>query len=979
MKRLTSALGTSLALLVLCLAGGCAIAAPAVRTPAPAPTPTEEVQPREIQAPSKPTRGLGQEARFELQAPLPIDDAVTIGTLENGLTYYVRANGKPAHRASLRLLVNAGSALEDKDQLGLAHFIEHMAFNGTENFEKQELVDYLEKIGMRFGADVNAYTGFDETVYMLEVPTDDPEGFDKAFQILEDWGHQVAFEAEEIEKERGVVIEEWRLGRGASGRIRDRQIPILFHGSRYAERLPIGKRETLETAPREAFLRFYRDWYRPDLMAVVAVGDFDETEVISRIKQHFGRIPAPDPARVRTEFPIPDHQETLSAIVTDEEATSITVSLGFKRAARPLETVGDARADLVDNLYHAMMNARLSELTLDPDPPFLYGYAGSSRLGQTKSIYNLSAGVRDGGIERGLTTLLVEIRRVVQHGFTPTELARAKTNTLRGIERLWEERDKQESAAYASTYSRHYLGQGPLAGIEFVRDFFTTIVPGVELAEINARAGQWISENNRIILVSAPETETTTIPDEATILGLVQDTDTLVTTPWIDRTRDEPLVAQAPEPGQVVSEETFPELGATQWQLSNGITVVLKPTDFKNDEILVRGYSPGGHSLVPDEDYFSAIEATSVVNEMGLGAFDPIELGKALTGKVAGVRAFVGEISEGIAGSASPEDLETMFQLLHLKFARPRRDEAAFQSYLSGAQGTLQHQEAAPAFAFNEKWNEVSFRGHPRRRLLTLATLAEVDLDRALDIYGERFEDASDFLFTIVGNFELEHLRPLVETWMASLPATYRNEKFRDVGAYAQPGVTEFSVEKGREPKSTVRVSYFGFADWNPLDAHLADSMAEALRIRLREVMREDLGGVYGVRVYSNLRRYPRGRYNSGFSFSCDPDRTDELLEVAYAEIERLKTAGPPQEIVDKVREIQRRSRETALEQNGFWLAALHLQQINQLPLADILDYESKVEKITRDSIREAARRYFDSSSYIQGVLESEPAPPDSQ
>ena len=970
------AVPTALTCLAVAFHAGCSAISPGAPAPLPpASVQREPVQPSGAQAePSlAPVFALADD-RFNPDAPIPIDPTVTIGELENGLTYYVRANGKPRHRASLRLLVNAGSTLEDEDQLGLAHFVEHMAFNGTKNFAKQELVDYLEKIGMRFGADVNAYTSFDETVYMLEVPTDDPEIFETAFQILEDWAHQVSFDGDEIDKERGVVIEEWRLGRGANGRIRDQQFPVTFHGSRYAERLPIGKKEILESAPHEAFRRFYRDWYRPDLMAVVAVGDFVEADTIERIREHFGRIPMPTTPRPHTEFPIPDHDETLISIVTDEEATAIEVSVGYKRVLRRTESIGDARRELIDDLYDGLMNARLGELAQEADPPYQYGYAGSGPLGRTKAIYRLSAGVRDGGVARGLTTLLVEAKRVAEHGFSESELARAKINTLRGIERLWEERDKQESARYVGGYTRHYLNQTPIPSIEFVRDLYQELIPGIELAEINARAGQWITDTNRVILLSGPDTEAAGIPGEAELLDVFQAADKLGVTPWVDRTRDEPLVEKTPVPGSVVSEEVIAELGATLWRLSNGIELLLKPTDFKNDEVLLRGYSPGGHSLIPEEDYISAIQATSVVAKMGLGNFDSIELGKAMTGKVASVRAFIGEIGEGISGRASPHDLETMFQLLYLKFTAPRRDETAFQSYLSTARGRLENQEASPSFWFSKKWNEVSFRGHSRRRLFTIDTLDEIDLDRVLEIYRDRFSDASDFVFTMVGNFELDKIRPLVETWMASLPARHRGEAFRDVEAYAEAGVTEFEVRKGIEPKSSVRIIFHGFADWSPLQEHIASSMADALRIRLREVMREDLGGVYGVRVNSSLRRHPKGRYNSTISFTCDPERTDELLAAAFAELERLKTEGPTQEAVDKVRQIQRRSRETALEQNHFWLAALHLQQINDLPLTEILEYDQKIEAVNRDSIREAAQRYFDSANYILGVLNSEPS-----
>ncbi|MCZ6507362.1 MAG: insulinase family protein, partial [Acidobacteria bacterium] len=892
-----------------------------------------------------------------------------VGTLANGLTYYVRANGRPENRAELRLVVNVGSVVEDADQRGLAHFVEHMAFNGTENFARQDLVAYLESVGMRFGADINAYTSFDETVYMLEVPTDDEEIFATAFQILEDWAHGVSFDGEEIDKERGVVVEEWRLGRGARGRIGDLQLPVMFHGSRYAERKVIGDREVLETAPHEALRRFYRDWYRPDLMAVVAVGSFDESDVMRRIEEHFGDLQAPSVVRRRTEYGIPDHAPTLTSIVTDPEATSIDVTVAYKRPAEETRTIGELRQAIVDGIYDGMLIARLGELARLPEPPYRYAYAGSSSLGRTKSIYQLYAGVADGGVLRGLRTLLLEARRVEQHGFTAGELERAKVGILRRLERAYEERDKRRSGPFAGAYVEHFLSGEPEPSLETVRELYEELIPGITLAEVDARAQQWITDENRIILVSGPDTAEAAIPAEAEVLAVFEEVDTLAVTPWVDRTRDEPLVALEPTPGRIVSEEQISAVRATRWVLSNGVTLVLKPTDFQNDEVLLAGYSPGGHSLVDEADYVTATQAARIVGQMGLGSFDSVELGKKLSGKVAGVRAFIGEISEGVSAAASPRDLETMFQLLYLRFTGARRDEEAFRSYLAATKAALQNQEASPRFAFSKEWSRVTYGDHPRRQLFTLDTLGSLDLDRALDIYRERFADASDFTFTMVGNFELEALRPLVETWVASLPATYRAEAWRDVDAYAKPEVSQFEVHRGIEPQSSVRVVFHGFTEWSPLEDHIASSMAEALRLELRAILREDLGGVYGVNVFSSISRFPRGRYNSGFSFSCDPERTEELLATTFAEIERLKSEGPAAETVVKVREAQRRSRETALKENRFWLSALHSHQINGLPLADILDFESRVEAVTEQSIRAAARRYFDRQRYVQGVL----------
>jgi zinc protease len=901
--------------------------------------------------------------------PIPFDPDVRVGKLDNGLTYYVRANKKPENRAELRVVVNAGSIQEDEDQKGLAHFIEHMAFNGTENFEKQDVIDYLERIGMRFGPDINAYTSFDQTVYMLEIPTDDDTIVETALQILEDWAHRISFVDEEIDKERGVVMEEWRLGRGARGRIRDKEFPVIFHGSRYAERLIIGDPETLENAPYDAFRRFYRDWYRPDLMAVVAVGDFDEDRMEARIREHFSRMKMPEEVRERVEYPVPDHEETLFSVVTDPEATSITVQVGYKRPPSETMTVSDLRRSLVDNIYHGMMIARLQELSQKADPPFQFAFAASGWLGRTKSMYRLFAVVRDGGVERGLETLLTEARRVEEHGFTETELERAKTDILRRIDQQYEERDKQESRRFAESYVSSFLNEEPSPSIEYTRDIFHELIPGITLDEINERADQWISDDNRVITVSGPEKEDAGIPDEAALLAVFDGVNKLAVAPWVDKVRDEPLVASEPETGRVVEETVLSELGVTRWKLDNGIIVLLKPTDFKNDEIVLQGYSPGGHSLASDAEYISASRASGVVSEMGAGSFSQIELQKALTGKVASVWASISELSEGVRGSASPKDLETMFQLLYLRFTGARRDDEAFASWVARTEGWLQNQEASPNYVFGRTFSETMSQNHPRRARMTPELLKQVDLETALAFYRDRFADASDFLFTIVGNFEVDSIRPLVEKWIGGLPAAGRRDEWRDVGVERPEGVVEFEVNKGIEPKSSVRIVFHGPAEWSPLENHILNSTAEVLRIRLREVMREDMGGVYGVRVGGGISRYPRERYSATVSFSCDPDRVDELVAAAFSTIATLREEGPDEEYIGKVREAQIRTRETNLERNGFWVGTLEWHERNGIDLTEILRYEDRVAAVTKKSVHEAAKRYFSPDRYVKGVL----------
>ena len=949
-----------LTILVLALcAAALVVSGCAHRAPDPA-----VAQPASVDAPASTPA-----APADADDPFPLDPAIIAGKLDNGLRYFIRKNVKPKDRAELRLVVNAGSILEDDDQRGLAHFVEHMAFNGTTHFEKQELVDYLEGIGMRFGADLNAYTNTDETVYMLQVPTDDDEAVDTAFRILEDWAHGITFEGEEIDKERGVVVEEWRRGRGARARVRDEQWPVIFEGSRYAERLTIGDKETLEHAPHDALRRFYRDWYRPDLMAVVAVGDFDPAAIETLIRERFEGIVGPDDARPREAYGVPDHDRTRIKIATDPELTSTNVVVAWMRDPHPTRTLDDFRLELVDALYHGMTNARLDELRQRADPPYLYGFGGESGWVRAKSMYALQASVADGGLERGLSTLLTEARRVREHGFLPTELERAKTDLLRSFERQLEEADKQESSRHAGQLVGHFLEGEPLPGIERLAELAGAIVPSITLEEVEARAGQWITPGNRVILVSGPDSEQAGIPDEATVLATFDAADAAAIEPWVDQVRNEPLVAMVPDPGAVVEETSIEDLGVTVWTLSNGARVVLKPTDFKNDQVVLRGWSPGGSSLVSDDDYLSAEFAASVISEGGLGEFSAIELDKALSGKIASVRGYIGDTSEGISGGASPRDLETMFQLLYLQFTAPRRDEEAFGAFLARMNAMLENQQASPDFWFSKQFSEVMSQGHVRGRMLTPELLDEIDLDRAIEIWRDRFADASDFWFFLVGSFDLETIRPMVEHWIASLPATDRGESWRDVGPKPPVGVHRFEVRRGIEPKASVRLVFTGDATWNRIERYAMWSMTQALSIRLREVLREDLGGVYGVGVSGSISRWPNERYSTYVSFGCDPERVDELIAAARAEIDVFRADGPPQAVVDKVHESQIRGRETSLEENGWWTGTLQSQFINGLDPLDILRFEELLSQLTTDLLRDAAVKYFDPERVVQGVL----------
>jgi len=909
------------------------------------------------------------QSRPDDSAPLPLDSAITYGKLENGLTYYIRRNLKPEHRAEVRLVVNAGSVLENNDQRGLAHFSEHMAFNGTKNFKRQELVDYLQSVGVHFGPELNAYTYFDETVYMMQVPTDTPSIVEKAFDILEDWAHQVSFEDTEIDKERGVIIEEWRLGRGAGARMLDKQLPVLLKGSRYADRLTIGTKEILESFPHETLRQFYRDWYRPDLMAVVAVGDFDPAAIRGLITKHFSAIPRTPSPRPRAVYPVPDHTETLYAPATDPEATSTSVALLYKTNVQPEVTALDYRTTIVEGLYNMMLNDRLREISRKADPPFLYAGSSRFRFVRTKEFYQIAAVVKENGIERGLAAALTEAVRVKQHGFTTTELERAKREVLRSMERAYNERDKTESVSYAGEYGRHFLEGEPSPGIAAELDMYRRFLPGLTLPEVNALAGQWMTAGNRVITVNAPEKAGVRVPTREAMLRLIDSVDAVRTAPYVDEVVSLPLVPRVPAAGTIAATKEFADLGITEWRLSNGVRVVLKPTDFKNDEVLMSAFSPGGNSLAADREYIPAATAASVIQDGGLGSFDQIALQKLLAGKIAGVSAQIGELDEGLNGSATPQDLETLFQLVYLRFTAPRKDSSAFVSQQVKLRAMLENRNARPESAFEDTVGLTMAGYHPRRQPFTVSTVDKMNLDASLAFYRDRFADASDFTFVFVGAFSPEKIKPLVLTYLGGLPAAHRKETWRDIGVRRPTGAIAKEVHAGIEPKSQVRIFFTGPFTWSIQNRNALSSLAEVMRIKLREAIREEKGGTYGVSVGASMSRFPREEYTLTVAFGCAPERVNELVKEVNGQIDSLKTYGPDPSYTQKVRELSRRERETSVKQNRWWLGRIYSYYWNQDDLREYFLFDKLVDSITPAAVKAAAVQYLGTPNVAKFVM----------
>jgi len=916
---------------------------------------------------------------------VPVDARIRFGHLSNGLRWAWAANPEPRDRCYLRLHVDVGSLAEEPDELGMAHFLEHMAFNGTENFEKDELIEFLESIGMRLGPGVNASTGFDVTNYRIQIPTESWEVMGTAFQIMEDWAHALTLDPEEIDQERGVVREEWRLRRGAAARIQDQQFPIMLRGSQYAVRLPIGTVESLETFEHEALRRFYQDWYRPDLMGIIAVGDFDGGDLEALLIEHFEGISGPESSRERLEFPVPDNVETLFAITTDEEMPAATVAVYHKMALNDEPTIGGYRQRIVERLYNGMLNLRFSEITQKPDPPFLFASSSKGSLVRSQGAYALTAAVPEDGIERGLEVLFTEAERVARFGFTASELERQKISVLSGMERSYNNRATRSSASYAAEYTGAFLDDEAIPGIEYEYELYKRFIPEITLSEVNQIGSEWIRPLNRVVVVNAPEKEDLEMPTEAALLAVLAGVSNMEITPYEETVIDQPLLAEIPEGSAVVATREFAE-DIVEWELGNGVRVALKPTDFRDGQIVFRGVSPGGSYLVSDEDWIPASSATVLINGGGLGPFNAIELRRVLTGKVASVIPFITAYEEGVRGSTSPEDLETLFQLIYLTFTAPRADPEYFEVFTTRNQTALQNRDVSPRVAFGDAITRIMTQDNVRSRPVTLETLEYTDLDKSLEIYQDRFADADDFTFIFVGDIDLDTMQPLVERYLGGLPTTSRVETWRDLGVRPPTGVIDETVRKGLEPQSQTQLMFTGAFDYGDSSQRIAIStMAGVLRTRLRAVLREELGGTYSVGVSSGVSWRPEGNYQLTISFGSDPERVDELLEAVYAEIERLQGSPPTEAEVSDVREAALRSFETNLESNGFWLSRLDnryrfwLDQlemgiIDQYPSGDLLlesllANEAALNAVTPADVQEAARRYFDLGNRVRVTL----------
>ncbi len=910
-----------------------------------------------------------------LQAPIPPDPDIKIGRLDNGITYYIKYNKKPEQRVELRLAVNAGSICETDGQQGLAHFMEHMCFNGTKNFPSNKIVDMLEEMGMKFGAEINAYTSFDQTVYMLKVPTDKAETINTGFQVLEDWAHQVSLDDEEIDNERGVIVEEWRLGLGADDRMQQKYIPVLLKGSRYADRLPIGKIEVIKSFPYDTLRSFYNTWYRPDLMAVVVVGDIDTKLAEDKIREHFGRIPKKENPKPRIEFPVPENTDPLISVVTDKEASGYDAQIMFKQPKAHSVTYNDYRNSQMRALYASMFNTRLQEIAQKPDAPFMYAGGGyGSFIGRSVDVYSLFVSSKENQLDKSIELILSENEKVRQFGFNASELEREKKNILSAYEQGAKEADKTVSATFADEFIRNYLTRECIPGYQKEYEIVKELLPGITVEEINKMGQTWITEKNIIALITAQEKEGIKVPSEQEVAEIIKAAGSKKVEAYVDKVLDTPLLAENPVPSPVINKTTNTDFGFTEIEFANGVRMILKPTDFKNDQILVSSFSPGGLSLYPDQDVLTATLASTVIVQSGLGDYNMTDLQKKLSGITASLSPYIDELREGVRGTCSPKDLETMLQLNYLYFTRIRRDEDAFNSLKSRLKNQIRPMKAVPLMIFSDTLSKIVSKNNPR--VIALPTEEQVDqinLDRLIEIFKDRFADASDFTYVMVGNFKVDEITPLLEKYIGGLPSTKRKENWRDVSPEFPEGKIVVDVPKNSEQQSRVAMVWEDDFRWKPKDRQGFSMLMSILSIKLRESMREDQGGVYGVSISGSPEKLPEPKFSIVSQWGCSPDNIEKLAQTVLDEMNKIKKEGPSETDLNKVKETMIRERETQVRENTFWLSYLQNHYQYGSRILSLEEYKGLVNSMTAKNIKTVAKRYLDTENYVRVALTPKP------
>lgn len=907
--------------------------------------------------------------------PLPVDPQVRFGKLENGLTYYIRHNDYPENRADFYIAQKVGSMQEEDNQAGLAHFLEHMAFNGSKNFPgKKTMLNYLETIGVKFGANVNAYTSFDETVYNLsDVPVVRQSIIDSCLLVLHDWSSFIALENEQIDEERAVIKEEWRTRSGAQYRIWDKQLPIIFEGSKYADRMPIGKMEIVENFPYQTLKDYYHKWYRPDLQAIIVVGDIDVDAVEAQVKKIFADVPKPVNPAERIYYPVPDNDAPIVSIITDPEAVNTQVTVYIKHDVLPAEvkeTQAGLIVDFMKSLSSRMLSDRLKEISQQADAPFAasYAYDGNFFVSKTKDAWTSIALSKEGKIDETLASLIRENARIKKFGFTDAEVERAKATLLQQYENMYNNRNKELNDRYVQEYVRSFSDGEAIPGIEYEYNFMKQFAPMINAQAVNAMVQQLINDKNIVITVTGPEKEGLIYPTKDGLIKVVETTEAEDITPYAETVSNEPLITKLPTPGKVVSTTTDEKLGTTIWTLSNGMKVVIKKTDYKDDQILMSAHGYGGTSIVPVADINDANMAAMVPYVGGIGNFSSTDLKKVLAGKSASVNANISAYTQGFNGSSTIKDIETLMQLTYLYFTAPRKDEGAYTNIMDMIKNQLKNLSADPSFVMQQNVTKAMYGNNPRMQEMTLEDAEKLNYDRIIQIYKEVFANPGSFTVSFVGTVDEATLKPFVEQYLASLPSGNKHAKYKDFDAAIHKGDLKDTFEQEmKTPKSSVFELYSGTLKRDQKTQIALSALKQILDIVYVRTIREEAGGTYGVRVQSSINRIPEGQTKLQMSFDTDPERVHTIAPIIDRDIKSIAEKGPEDADFQKVKEYMVKKFQEDEKTNGYWLGILGSKYFYDED--NYSNYLSLVNALTKDDIKAITKDLISQGNFIEVIM----------
>ncbi|MFT5900769.1 MAG: zinc protease [Glaciecola sp.] len=912
----------------------------------------------------------------QIEKALPVRQDIVKGVLDNGLSYFIRDNKTPENFAELRLVVKAGSLQEDISQLGFAHFAEHMAFNGTADFEKQEIVEFVESIGMRFGAHLNAYTSFDETVYQLRIPTDTPGNIETGIHILENWAHKISFDPQAIDDERGVVLEEWRGRKGASERIFEQSLPITLGGSDYPNRMPIGDKDIIIHGSHTDLRRFYDTWYRSDLMSVIAVGDFGDTDVEALITQYFGQLIKPTnkvlkPKQTLTKYDVPQF-----SLVTDPDLTSSGFSISWRLPEFVPKTEADLRDATINRLLLNALNNRFSEKSWQPSSPYTNARSAFSRQYNLGSQFSVGVGVKPDKFSEAFTDVLEELKRAQQYGITQAELDQQKRIYIEGLKEGITKQDTLSHNAYVGQFMRHFLQGQTIASLQQRFAIIQSYIDDLTAADLQARLHEWMALDDVMISANAPENDSEKLLSEAEFMALWEQAKTLQTEAYAPQAEVSKLMTTLPSPGSILNKSYIDKWDTHVWTLSNGIKVHLKQTDFKDNEIRFWALSPGGYSLVTDEQYLSSFAMMTSLPSMGLGELDTEQYNNYRRGKRFSLSTSIGGYSEQAYGSSTQKELEDFMQTLHLRFTAPRKDQERFDWIKGLYRPQIEKRFNNPQALFYSKIRQALNNPDKRDTEFDIPALERQNLDTIFDIRKSSFANAGDFNYVFVGDMDFVQMERMLSTYVATLPTSDKNDEALIRPDIDIEGMTEVHLQKGFEPKATVIMRIWGEAQWSHLNNLAYGALKSGLENRLRNRLREELGAVYSVGVSGNFKRWPHQENSIAVSFTCDPERIEELRGEVEQVFNEFIDGNIEPSIVENYKTRLLTQRAKALKENSFWQAHI-MNSMTQFTPTPIDEYETLVNSLTIDIVKAAAKEYLSREDGYYATLTPQPAKAD--